>query len=39
MEMSSFCILYFGTIMFVRCLELSVVWNCPLIEVQLYDGF
>ena len=36
MEVSSFVLLYFGTIIFVRCSEVSVVQRCPLMEVPLY---
>ena len=36
MEVSSFVLLYFGTKIFVRCSEVSVVQRCPLMEVPLY---
>ena len=36
MEVSSFVFLYFGTKIFVRCSEVSVVQRCPLVEVPLY---
>ena len=36
MEVSSFVLLYFGTKIFVRCSEVSVVQRCSLIEVPLY---
>ena len=36
MEVSSFVLLYFGTKIFVRCLEVSVVQRRPLMEVPLY---
>ena len=36
MEVSSFVLLYFGTKVFVRCSEVSVVQRCPLMEVPLY---
>ena len=35
MEVSSFVLLYFGTKIFVRCSEVSVVQRCPLMEVPL----
>ena len=38
MEVSSFVLLYFGTKIFVRCWEVSVVQMCPLMEVPLYQG-
>ena len=36
MEVSSFVLLYFGTKIFVRCSEVSVVQRCLLMEVPLY---
>ena len=36
MEVSYFVLLYFGTRIFVRCSEVSVVQRCPLMEVPLY---
>ena len=37
MEVSSLVLLYFGTKIFVRCSEVSVVQRCPLMEVPLYS--
>ena len=37
MEVSSFVLLYFGTKIFVHCLEVFVVQRCPLMEVPLYS--
>ena len=36
MEVSPFAIVYFGTKIFVRCSNVSVVYRCPLMEVPLY---
>ena len=36
MGVSSFVLLYFGTKIFFRYSEVSVVQRCPLMEVPLY---
>ena len=35
----SFLMLYFGSRMFVRRSEVSVIQNCPLMELPLYSSF